>query len=211
LCRQSFFTPASNTIEVVDQLQEARLAAELNQRPVQRVFDGTRFLPGEVVLLRRLDCAIAQAFRVVAGHQQLHGGEEGLNEVLLLVFQILPDTPRHRDRRALELQQPERDAVDVEDDVRALGERLGTGARHRHFLGDGEVVPLRLLPVDEPDGLRVLADLGLHLHAVAQQLVHVAVAVVEALAGVPRGLIEKIKSPRYQGFVIALRILQERP
>ena len=53
------------------------------------------------------------------------------------------------------------------------------------LLGDGEVILLRVLPVDQPDGLRVLADVGLHLHAVAQQFVDRAVAVVEALGVAP--------------------------
>jgi hypothetical protein len=41
-----------------------------------------------------------------------------------------------------------------------------------------------VLPVDEPDGLGLRADVGLDLHAVTQQLVDVPVAVVEGEAGV---------------------------
>ena len=41
--------------EVVDQFEEALLAAELDQSPVERVLDGAVFLPRQVILLRRLD------------------------------------------------------------------------------------------------------------------------------------------------------------
>ena len=156
---------------------------------------GLVFLPGQVILLRRLDGAVAQALGVVARHDQLHRGEEGLDEDLLLVVEVLADALGHRDGGALQLQHAERDAVDVEHHIRALGVGLGVGARDGDFLGDGEVVLLRVLPVDQPDGLRVLADLGLHLHAVAQQLIDRAVAVVEALARVARRLVEQVQRP----------------
>ena len=174
--------PGVEDDEVVDQLQEARLAAHLDQRPVEQVLDRAVFLPGQVILLRRLDRAVAQAFGVVARHDELHRGEEGLDEFLLLVVEVLADALGHRDGRALQLQHAERDAVDVEHHVRPLRVGLGVGARDGDLLGDGEMVLLRVLPVDQPDGLRVLADVGLHLHAVAQQVVDRPVAVVEALA-----------------------------
>ncbi len=56
----------------------------------------------------------------------------------------------------------------------------------RDFLGDGEVVLLRLLPVDEVDGLGDLARLDLHRHAVAQQAVDGLVVAVEAAVVVVR-------------------------
>jgi hypothetical protein len=54
----------------------------------------------------------------------------------------------------------------------------------RDLLGDREAVALGVLPVDEPDGLGLRADVGLDLHAVTQQLVDAPVAVVEGEAGV---------------------------
>ena len=42
-------------------------------------------------------------------------------------------------------------------------------ALERDFLGDGEIVLLRVVPVDEMDGLGDLAGLDLHGHAVAQR------------------------------------------
>ena len=47
--------------------------------------------------------------------------KNGSDELLLLVVEVLPDALGDRDRRALQLQHAERDAVDVEHDVRALG------------------------------------------------------------------------------------------
>ena len=101
------------------------------------------FLPGQVILLRRLDGAVAQALGVVARHHQLHRREEGLDELLLLVVEVLADALGHRDRRALQLQHAERDAVDVEHDVGPLAVGLGVGGRDGDFLGDGEVILLR--------------------------------------------------------------------
>ena len=124
--------------------------------------------------------------------------------ILLLVVEILADALGHRDGGALQLQHAERDAVDVEHDVRALRVGPGVGAGDGHLLGDGEVVLLRVLPVDQPDGLRVLADVGLHLHAVAQQVVDGPVAVVEALARVARFSLEQVQRPVDQVLVVAL-------
>ena len=57
------------------------------------------------------------------------GGEEGLDEVLLLVVEVLADALGHRDGRAFQLQHAERDAVDVEHDVRPL--RVALASRRR--------------------------------------------------------------------------------
>ncbi|MNG30031.1 hypothetical protein D3C84_1155600 [compost metagenome] len=57
------------------------------------------------------------------------------------------------------------------------------------FFGNGEMIFVSLFPVDQPDGLGVLAHFGLDLHAIAQQLVHRLVAVIQALAGVIGGLV----------------------
>ena len=59
-----------------------------------------------------------------------------LDEDLLLVVQVLPDPLTHRDGRALELEESERDAVDVEHHVRPLGVGLAVAAGHGDFLGD---------------------------------------------------------------------------
>ena len=87
-----------------------------------------------------------------------------------------------RDAAVLQLDHADGDAVDVEHEV---GPPLVV-ARERHLLGDGEVVCLRVVPVDEPDGLGDLAGLDLHRHAVAEQAVDGLVVVVEAAVGVVR-------------------------
>ena len=173
--------------EVVDQLQQARLVAELEQVPVEQVGShwAAVFLPGQVILLRRLDGAVAQPLGVVARHHQLHGGEEGLDEVLLLVVQILADALGHRHGGALQLQHAERDAVDVEHHVRALAcwpwrrrALTVTSSAMAKWLFSGCFQSIsQTVTVFSPTS-------GLHLHAVAQQVVDRLVAVVEALAGV---------------------------
>lgn len=132
-----------------------------------------------------------------------------LDEDLLLVVEVLADALGYGNRRAFQLQHTERNAVDVEHYVRALGVGLGIAARDGHFLCDGEVVPLRVLPVDEPNVLSIVARTGLYLHGVAQHVVHGAVTVVETLAGVARRLAEDVKCPRDERLVVALLVSQE--
>ncbi|MCY1537522.1 hypothetical protein D9M68_730190 [compost metagenome] len=84
----------------MDQLQKARLVAQLKQVSIQQIVGCGAlfafFLPGQVVLLAGLDGAVAQALGIVAGHHILHGGEERLDELGLLVIQVLPDALVHR-------------------------------------------------------------------------------------------------------------------
>ena len=68
-------------------------------------------------------------------------------------------------------------------------------ALERHLLGDGEVVLLRLLPVDQVDGLRHLARLDLHRDAVAQQVVDRLVVAVEAAVVVVRLGAQLVRAP----------------
>ena len=117
--------------EVVDDLQEPLFATHADEVAVHGVPGGGIggriggdlgvVLPGEVVLFGRLDRAVAQPLRVVAGQDELHGGEEGLDECRFLVVEVLPDAFLDGDLGALQLQHGERDAVDVEHHVRALG------------------------------------------------------------------------------------------
>ena len=86
----------------------------------------------------------------------------------------------------------ERDAVDVEHDVGALG----VLPEHRDLLGDDEVVGLGVRPVDQPDRLGLLADARLDLHAVAQQVVDVPVGLVQVVAAAERrSLLELLEWP----------------
>ena len=73
------------------------------------------------------------------------------------------------------------------------------------------MVPIRVLPVDEPDSQRVLANLSLHLHAIAEQLIDGAVAVVEALAGIARCLVKEVQRPRDERLFVTLLVAEKRP
>src|SRR5205807_1760676 len=61
----------------------------------------------------------------------------------------------------------------------------------------------------QPDGLRSLTGLGPHLDPVTQQLIHLAVAVVEALAGVACRPGEQEQRPRDQHLVVTTLLAQE--
>ena len=83
LWRQIFLMPASKTMKSWIDLQQALLARRAGSgagRAGSRRRRRCLLLPGQAVLLRRLDHAVAQALGVVAGHHELHGGEEGLDE-----------------------------------------------------------------------------------------------------------------------------------
>ena len=99
-------------------------------------------LPLQEVLLRRADGAVLQPLGIVAGEDELHGAEEPLVELRLLVGEALADAVADGDAAVLQLQHADGDAVDVEHEV---GPPLVV-AVERHFLGDGEVVLLRLAP-----------------------------------------------------------------
>ena len=55
-------------------------------------------------------------------------------------------------------------------------------ALERHLLGNGEIIFLGLLPIDEVDGFRHLAGLSLDRHAVAQQVVDGLIVAVQRAA-----------------------------
>src|SRR5437870_374465 len=55
-----FFRPGVEDDEVVNEFEQAHLAAHLYQRSVQQVLDCALLLPSQVILLRCLDRAVAQ-------------------------------------------------------------------------------------------------------------------------------------------------------
>ena len=196
--------------EVVDQFEQAVGGAEVAEFGEEGgsggvVVGGVGFLPAEPVLLRGLDHAVAEPFGVVARHDELHGAEERLDEVLLLVDRVLTDPLRHRDGRALEFEDPDGDPVDVEHDVGPLGVLAGD----RDFFGEGEVVGGGIFPVDQVDGDRVLAESGADADAVAQETVDLAVGVVEGFAASEGGgLVELVERLGDEGGGVAL-LLEE--
>ena len=85
----------------------------------------------------------------------------------------------HLNRTAFQLDDRDGDAVQVEHDA---GPPL-VAALEGHLLGQGEVVPLGMSPVDQVDGFMGLASAGLHLDPIAQQLVGFQIGLIEGDAG----------------------------
>jgi hypothetical protein len=154
--------------EVVHQLDQPRLGAHLQQVLVEleAAVVGLVFLPLQEVLLRRADGAVLQPLGVVAREDELHRAEEPGIELWRLVRQVLPDAVADGRAAVLQLDHAHRNAVDVQHQI---GSPLvpTQPAAQRHFLGEGEVVGQRPLPVDELDLLGHLAGLRLHWHTVA--------------------------------------------
>ena len=75
------------------------------------------FLPFQEIFLGCPDCAVAQTFRIIAGKDDLHRAEEPRVENHLLIGKKLPDAVADRDVAVLQLDNADRDAVDVEHEV----------------------------------------------------------------------------------------------
>ena len=175
---------------VVDEREEPLGIEELHDGTIQEVLDPlrtvlrlgarrtARLLPREPVLLRCPRRPVLEALRLASRHQKLRGRKEMRNLAVLLVAPVLADAVRHADRRLLELDDAERNAVDRNDDI---GTPMLLG-RHEladgHLLGDAEDVVQRTVPVDELHLLGRLARLGRHLHRIAQHLIDRLVGVV---------------------------------
>ena len=151
--------------EVVHQLDQPVLPTHLQEVLVQLVAAVVLFvlLPPEEIFLLCADGAVFQPVRVIACKYELHCGKEPLVELGLLIGKELTDAVADRDGAAFQLQHPDGYAVDIEHNVRPPLLVAFEG----HLFGEGEVVFLRLLPVDEADCLRDLARLDLHRDAVA--------------------------------------------
>ena len=105
--------------------------------------------------------------------------KEALVEYLLLVGDELAHAIRNLNRTALQFDDADGDAVQVKDDV---GAPL-VAAAQGHFLGQGKVVVLRVLPIHQMHRFVRLAGGDLHRHAVAQQLVGAQVGLIQRDAG----------------------------
>ena len=82
--------------EVVHDLEEPLLAAELSQLQEQGIVAGGRvsvvLLPAQPVLLRRPDHAVAQPLGFVSRHHEVHRGKERPHELGLLAVEVLANT-----------------------------------------------------------------------------------------------------------------------
>ena len=94
----------------------------------------------------------------------------------------LPRSGRRPHREAASDRLPQTGLADSSSAALARTRPPLMVALERHLLGDGEVVLLGPVPVDGVDGLRHLARLDLHGHAVAQQVVDGLVVPVERAA-----------------------------
>lgn len=94
------------------------------------------FFPSQIVFFRRFDCAVAQAFGIVARNYELHCGEKRLDKTILLIVEILPDAFGDADRAALEFQHADGDSVNIQHNVRAFA----VFARHGNFFSKRKIV-----------------------------------------------------------------------
>ena len=109
----------------------------------------TRLFPLDPELLRRLDGRVLESFGLVTRHHQLRRHEERHDLAVLLVSPVLRNRLVNADRRLLELKDDDRNAVDVDDNIRPTMREIFRHAPHRHLFGNLEYVVRRVLPVDE--------------------------------------------------------------
>lgn len=110
----------------------------------------------------------------------MNGAKEVLDEFGFLIIETLTNAVTDRDAAIFEFEDGDRDAVDVENEVRAFGLFTFYG----DFFGDREVVAVGVFPVDEVQGLGGFAGIGFDGDAVAKKFVDGLIVVVEAAVGV---------------------------
>ena len=132
--------------EVVNELEQPTLLAHQEQILVELEACVIRLilLPLEEVLLRGANRAVLHAFRIVAGEHDLHRREERLVELLPLIREQLSDPVPDRHPAVLELDDPNGDAVQVQDEIRASLKV----APESYFFGYCKVILPGLCPVD---------------------------------------------------------------
>ena len=177
---------------VVHKPQKTLRLEHLKNRTVQRVLDvgrrehtlrariPARFFPLEPEFRRSQCRTVFDSFRLAAGNEQLRGRKKSGNLSIALVAPILPHPFLDRDRRLLELNDAEHDAVDVNTHIRTAIWMLAAIRMNPHFFCDRKRIVERILPIDEPDLLHRLAWLRRYRHGIAQHLIHRLVGVVES-------------------------------
>lgn len=166
--------------EVVDEFEEAGFVTEQAEVFVEGAIagGGGGFFPLQVILFWGFDGAVAQSLGIVPGHQELQGGEEGTDEGFLLIIEVLADAFPDGDAGAFEFQDTEGDAVNVNNKIGAFFVFAFDG----DFFGEGKVIIFRIFPVNQPNGLVMLACAFFIFYAVAQQSINGFVGIVEVSA-----------------------------
>ena len=145
--------------------------------------------PCQVILGGRLSRRIAQPFRLIGCHDELHSRKEMRNFALVLVCLILPDRFIHGHAAAFELQYGQGNPVDIQDDIRAA-RRLSVSPANAYLFRYGEFVIFRVIPVDKGQrGVR-LAHLAVDFHPVIQQRINSLVCLVERTGRIRSGTLQ---------------------
>lgn len=171
--------------EVFDDFVEALRVKQLGDFAAQQIRLAAWFLvlPGQVVFLGRQRRTVAEALAFVGRDQQLAGREEVLDVQLFVVAVQLADGLFEGDRDGFQLDDAQRDAVNVQDHIGPFPVRF---ALHADLFGAGEIIELVVLPIDEIHVYVGPARAGFDLGAVAEQFVNVLVDGVK-LAGLVLG------------------------
>jgi hypothetical protein len=111
--------------EVAHEFDESILATHLEQVLVEleACVVVLVLLPLQEILLFGLDASVTETFGVVAGKDDLHGSEEPLVELFLLVGERLANPVGNGTVTVLQLNHSDGDTVDINDEIRSTLER----------------------------------------------------------------------------------------
>ena len=132
--------------------------------------------PLHVELLAGQECTVAQAFRLIPGHAELHGSKETSNERVLLVCEILPDALRHRDAASLQFNDSHGDTVQVDNEIGPLFLLLD----NCYFLGDCKVIIQRIGLIDQLHRNRRLFRALADRDAILQPRIHSLIGIIDS-------------------------------
>ena len=155
---------------------------DLQQFYFSRKIIGRFFIlfPLEVVFFRRIDRAVEQALRFIAGEEELRRSEEVRDIFSLLILQKLTDTLTRAHIGTFQFKHSESDSVDVENYIGTLSCNL-IKTQNRHFFSYEEVILADVIPIDVMDSLSMPVRVLRSLSAVTEQGVYAAVNLIERI------------------------------
>ena len=142
-----------------------------------------RFLilfPFQIVFLRRIDRAVEQPLRFIAGEEELRRAEEVQDIFTLLILQKLADTLTRADIGTFQFKHAERDSIDIKHHIGTLSCYL-VEAQDGYLLRYEKVVLTDVIPIDVMDGLAMSVRVHRPLSSVTEQGVHAAVDLIERI------------------------------